>query len=108
MDVEKILEKASDQLSVRRAFGPAYEKNGLLIIPVALVAGGGGGGMARPGRANAAAHTDRPSKEAGPADASGGPQKELVRKQQCDRKNDSENRAGRIWSRGRPAFRAAG
>jgi hypothetical protein len=26
--------------------------------------------MARPGRANAAAHTDRPSKEAGPADAS--------------------------------------
>jgi len=70
MDVEKILEKASDQLSVRRAFGPAYEKNGLLIIPVALVAGGGGGGMARPGRANPAAHTDTPSKEAGPADAS--------------------------------------
>jgi len=70
MDVEKILEKASDQLSVRRAFGPAYEKNGLLIIPVALVAGGGGGGMARPGRANPAAHTDRPPREAGPADAS--------------------------------------
>lgn len=70
MDVEKILEKASDQLSVRRAFGPAYEKNGLLIIPVALVTGGGGGGMARPGRANPAARTDNPPKEAGPADAS--------------------------------------
>jgi uncharacterized spore protein YtfJ len=45
----------SDQLSVRRAFGPAYERDGLLIIPVAIVAGGGGGGAARPGRANPAA-----------------------------------------------------
>ena len=57
MDVGKLLEKASDQVSVRRAFGPAYEKGGLLIIPVAIVAGGGGGGAARPGRANAAART---------------------------------------------------
>jgi uncharacterized spore protein YtfJ len=29
---------------VGRAFGAAYEKDGALIIPVALVAGGGGGG----------------------------------------------------------------
>lgn len=74
MEVEKLLEKASDQFSVRRAFGPAYEKNGLLIIPVAMVAGGGGGGMARPGRANRAAHTDTPSQEAGPEsmDSGGG------------------------------------
>jgi hypothetical protein len=41
MDVETILAKASESLSVRRAFGTAYEKDGLLIIPVALVAGGG-------------------------------------------------------------------
>ncbi len=33
------LDKASDNLSVRRAFGAAYEKNGVLIIPVAMVAG---------------------------------------------------------------------
>jgi uncharacterized spore protein YtfJ len=34
----------SENLSVRRAFGEAYEKDGLLVIPVALVAGGGGAG----------------------------------------------------------------
>jgi hypothetical protein len=44
MDVENILAKASEHLSVRRAFGTAYEKDGMLIIPVALVTGGGGGG----------------------------------------------------------------
>lgn len=36
----------AESLSVRRAFGAAYEKNGLLVIPVALVVGGGGGGQA--------------------------------------------------------------
>jgi len=40
MDVEKILARAAENLSVRRAFGTAYEKDGMLIIPVALVAGG--------------------------------------------------------------------
>jgi len=44
MDVENLLARASENLSVRRAFGAAYEKDGMLIIPVALVAGGGGGG----------------------------------------------------------------
>ena len=44
MDVGTILEKAAENLSVRRAFGTAYEKDDMLIIPVALVAGGGGGG----------------------------------------------------------------
>jgi uncharacterized spore protein YtfJ len=48
MDVGDLLTKASDNLSVRRAFGTAYEKDDMLIIPVALVAGGGGGGTARP------------------------------------------------------------
>ena len=47
MDVETILAKVSESLSVRRAFGTAYEKDGLLIIPVALVAGGGAGARAR-------------------------------------------------------------
>ena len=48
MDVGKLLMKASDDLSVRRAFGAAYEKDDMLIIPVAMVAGGGGGGVGRP------------------------------------------------------------
>jgi len=55
MDVGKLLMKASDDLSVRRAFGTAYEKDGVLIIPVALVAGGGGGGTGRTRRRDPAA-----------------------------------------------------
>ena len=55
MDMENLLAKAADNLSVRRAFGTAYEKDGMLIIPVALVAGGGGGGTARTRRDNPAA-----------------------------------------------------
>ena len=44
MDAENLLAKVSDSLSVRRAFGTAYEKDGMLISPVAIVAGGGCGG----------------------------------------------------------------
>ncbi len=44
MDVKELLDKVGDHLSVGRAFGPAYEKDGTLVIPVAFVAGGGGGG----------------------------------------------------------------
>ena len=40
MDAENLLARVSDNLSVRRAFGAAYEKDGMLIIPVAMVAGG--------------------------------------------------------------------
>ena len=44
MDLKDLLGRASEHLSVSRAFGAAYEKDGSLIIPVAFVAGGGGGG----------------------------------------------------------------
>ncbi len=44
MDVQELLSKVGENLSVRRSFGTAYEKDGVLVIPVALVAGGGGGG----------------------------------------------------------------
>jgi uncharacterized spore protein YtfJ len=60
MDVENLVAKASDNLSVRRAFGTAYEKDGMLIIPVAMVAGGGGGGVSRPRRGNSAARHVKP------------------------------------------------
>ena len=68
MDVENLLAKASENLSVRRAFGSAYEKDGMLIIPVALVAGGGGGGTgtARSRRDDSAAGPGAPPR-AGPA-----------------------------------------
>jgi uncharacterized spore protein YtfJ len=63
MDVGDVLMKVSDNLSVRRAFGAAYEKDGTLIIPVALVAGGGGGGTARPRRGNPAGRPGSPPGE---------------------------------------------
>jgi uncharacterized spore protein YtfJ len=66
MDVEDLFTKVSDNFSVRRAFGTAYEQNGVLIIPVALVAGGGGGGAGRPSRGGPAADPD-PSSERTPA-----------------------------------------
>jgi uncharacterized spore protein YtfJ len=44
VDVQELLGKVAQHLSVSRAFGTAYEKDGTLVIPVALVAGGGGGG----------------------------------------------------------------
>ena len=60
MDVENLLAKVADNLSVRRAFGEAYEKNGMLIIPVAIVAGGGGGGTGHNRRGDPAAGPDSP------------------------------------------------
>jgi len=78
MDVENLLAKASENFSVRRAFGAAYEKDGMLIIPVALVAGGGGGGTSRSRQRNSAAGPDALAapdatpQESEPADAGGG------------------------------------
>lgn len=65
MDVENLLMKAGDNLSVRRSFGTAYEKDDMLIIPVAIVAGGGGGGAAR--RRDDPAGGPGPLPEGGPA-----------------------------------------
>ena len=74
MDVENLLATASENLSVRRAFGTAYEKDGMLIIPVALVAGGGGGGTgtARSQRDDSAASPGAPPGAAGGAPHSTG------------------------------------
>ena len=44
MDVQELLGKVDQHLSVSRVFGTPYEKDGSLVIPVAFVAGGGGGG----------------------------------------------------------------
>ena len=58
MDVGTLLMKASDSLSVRRAFGTAYENDGMLIIPVAVVAGGGGAGTGHSRHRDPAASAD--------------------------------------------------
>jgi uncharacterized spore protein YtfJ len=66
MDVENLLSKAAENLSVHRAFGTAYEKDGVFIIPVALVAGGGGGGTASP------RHGERAADPGGRTETGGG------------------------------------
>ena len=63
MDVENLLAKVADNLSVCRAFGTAYEKDGMLIIPVAIVAGGGGAGTSRARLGNSAADRGSPPGE---------------------------------------------
>ena len=73
MDVGNLLTRASDNFTVRRAFGTAYEKDGILIIPVALVAGGGGGGTSRSRRRDPDAGPDGPP-GAGPAEQDATPQ----------------------------------
>jgi uncharacterized spore protein YtfJ len=83
MDVGTLLMKASDNLSVRRAFGTAYEKDDLLVIPVAVVAGGGGAGTGHPRHRDPAAPPgiqpesgpsvhDAAPQDSGPADTGGG------------------------------------
>ncbi len=44
MTPEDLLGRIGDQLSVRRAFGEPVERDGVLVIPVAVAFGGGGGG----------------------------------------------------------------
>jgi uncharacterized spore protein YtfJ len=44
MDLSEVLARADKTMSVGRTFGPAYEKDDTLVIPVAWVVGGAGGG----------------------------------------------------------------
>ncbi len=44
MNVQDILDKAQDSVTVKRVYGAPIEKDGLTIIPAASVSGGGGGG----------------------------------------------------------------
>ena len=41
MNTRELLDRMAENISVRRSFGASYEREGLLVIPVALVAGGG-------------------------------------------------------------------
>jgi uncharacterized spore protein YtfJ len=42
--INKLMDSWKDTYTVRRVFGDAVEKDGVTVIPVAMVAGGGGGG----------------------------------------------------------------
>jgi uncharacterized spore protein YtfJ len=44
MQAQEIIEQAREVLSVRRVFGDPIERDGLVVVPVAIVRGGAGGG----------------------------------------------------------------
>ena len=44
MKVDELLSKVKDSTSVERVFGEPYEKDGVTVIPAAIIAGGAGGG----------------------------------------------------------------
>lgn len=44
--IKDMMQAWQDTYTVRRVFGEAIEKDGVVVIPVAMVAGGGGGGVA--------------------------------------------------------------
>jgi uncharacterized spore protein YtfJ len=44
MGIAEVLESTRDAITVKRVYGEPYEKDGLIILPAATVAGGGGGG----------------------------------------------------------------
>jgi uncharacterized spore protein YtfJ len=44
VNVEEILAKPRDAMTVRRVFGEPYERDGVTVIPAARIMGGAGGG----------------------------------------------------------------
>jgi uncharacterized spore protein YtfJ len=44
MDFQETISKAQDAVTVKRVYGEPYERDGVVVIPAALVRGGGGGG----------------------------------------------------------------
>jgi len=44
VEIHELLAKANDSIQVGRVFGTPIERDGALVIPVAMVAGGSGGG----------------------------------------------------------------
>jgi uncharacterized spore protein YtfJ len=44
MTVTEVFNAARDSITVKRVYAEPYEKDGVTVIPAALVAGGGGGG----------------------------------------------------------------
>jgi uncharacterized spore protein YtfJ len=49
MDTREILNQASETMTIKRVVGEPVEKDGVTIVPVAMVIGGAGGGGGRSG-----------------------------------------------------------
>ncbi|HET9653864.1 MAG TPA: hypothetical protein VFP72_00790 [Kineosporiaceae bacterium] len=44
MTIEELLGRAGDTIGIRRVFGEPIERDGTVVVPVAVVMGGAGGG----------------------------------------------------------------
>jgi uncharacterized spore protein YtfJ len=44
MNIQEVLARGQDAVTVARVFGPPIEKDGVVLVPAAFVTGGGGGG----------------------------------------------------------------
>jgi uncharacterized spore protein YtfJ len=44
MDITEAISSARDSITVKRVYGEPYERNGVTVIPAAMVMGGAGGG----------------------------------------------------------------
>lgn len=44
MKIDEIMQQGRDALTVKKVFGEPFEKDGVAVIPAAVVRGGGGGG----------------------------------------------------------------
>jgi uncharacterized spore protein YtfJ len=44
MNIDELLSRAGDQMGIHRVFGEPIERDGVTVVPVAMVMGGGGGG----------------------------------------------------------------
>jgi uncharacterized spore protein YtfJ len=49
MKLDELITNTRDALTVQRVFGPPYEREGVTIIPAAVVRGGAGGGEGEDG-----------------------------------------------------------
>lgn len=52
MNLDELLHDAHDSLTVKKVYGEPYEKNGVTLIPAAVIRGGGGAGEGEDGEAS--------------------------------------------------------
>lgn len=49
MDPSELMQQTRDAMTVKRVFGDPYERDGVTILPVAVIRGGAGGGQGEGG-----------------------------------------------------------
>jgi uncharacterized spore protein YtfJ len=62
MTTTELMRRIDESISGGRSFGPAFERDGCTVIPVALVFGGGGGGDEQTEPGDSASADERPQR----------------------------------------------